>query len=383
MSMGASPSPLSAAASDYVTRPQRASDFAAGGGRIIGFVGADTPRELIVASGALPYRLHSGHKSPSEEAVGLLGPAIDPVYPSILTQLLDGQLDFLSGLILSRDCEASLRLFYVLRQLTAQRPSLPPVHLVDILHLPRESTARYNRAQVELCAQVLETWTGRKPAGAALQEAISQYRDLRGQLHRSQNLRRLGKITGSESLHLFALGESMYPAAAAALVAAAVSERETAPTLDVPRIFFSGSTQDQDVVYSTLESCGYHIVGEDHDWGGLQLTLPTDNTAQADMEDPLTGLAVAYQHRGPAAATSSLRTRAAWSAEQAEACHSDVVLCYTRSFDDSPAWDYPIQRDLLLARGIPSSLLSRQSLAPAVDELRRTVSQLFDPVSAQ
>ncbi|WP_413249264.1 2-hydroxyacyl-CoA dehydratase [Sinomonas flava] len=364
---------LGAAAEHYVARLERARAAASAGRCVIGLVGADVPRELIAAAGALPYRLHSGGLPPSEEAVRLLGAAIDPVAPVLLTQLLAGELDFLAGLVFSRDCEASLQLFYVVRELSARRPGLPPVHLVDLLHLPRESTVRYDRAQVEACAEVLASWTGRAPEGEALLEAMNRYRALRAELVHAQELRRDGRLGGRDSLHLFAAADSLDADDAASLIRAAVAERQGAAPTAARHLFFSGSSQDDDAVYAALESLGLHIVGEDHDWGQLQLTVDTSPASA----DPLDVLAAAYHRRGPAAASSSIGERAAWSAGQARSAGAEGVLCYTRAFDDAPAWDYPVQREHLHRVGIASVLLDRQPLDPHPEALREAVDGLF------
>ncbi|GAT88391.1 benzoyl-CoA reductase/2-hydroxyglutaryl-CoA dehydratase subunit BcrC/BadD/HgdB [Paenarthrobacter nicotinovorans] len=110
---------LDAFAEHYLRRVLRARERATRGTAVVGFVGADVPRELIASAGAQPLRLHSQSGPPSEDAVRLLGEATDPMAHSILNQVLANELDFLTGILLSRDCEASLHLFYVLRQLAA------------------------------------------------------------------------------------------------------------------------------------------------------------------------------------------------------------------------------------------------------------------------
>ena len=131
--------------------------------QVIGYVGQDVPVELITAAGALPVRL-AGHPTIDTDRrrpVSRSWPG--QVARSVLTRLLTGDFDYLDGLVISRDCEASLRLFYAIRELRRIDPArtLPPVHLVDLLHLPHRTTARSTtwRALDQLVDQ-LRAWTG-------------------------------------------------------------------------------------------------------------------------------------------------------------------------------------------------------------------------------
>ncbi len=373
---------LGAAADLYTSRVERAREEAAAGRAVVGFVGADVPRELIAAAGAVPLRLHSRPGSASAEAKDLLGEAIDPVAHSILGQILAGELDFLAGIAFSRDCSASLQQFYVARQLAFGRESLPPVHLVDLLHLHRDSTLQYDRSEVRRFAETLGRWTGREISVESLRESMLAYRELGKRLQEAQRLRHGGRLSGSASLHLFAAAESLPPQDAFALVDAAVRDSSDVSASDSPRIFFSGSGQDTDVLYTALEALGTHVVGEDHDWGQLRLTVTCDPNASDDLEGLLAELSRAYHLGGPAAPTSAMGERARWTVDQACLAGTEFVLCYTRVFDDAPAWDYPLQRELLAAADIPSVLLNRQPVEFALPDIHRALAPFLELTTA-
>lgn len=383
MTGGRQPGTLDAFAEHYPNRMSRARERAAQGTAVVGFVGADVPRELIAATGALPLRLHSRSGPPSEDAVRLLGEATDPVAHSILSQILANELDFLTGILLSRDCEASLQLFYVLRQLAARRPGMPTVHLIDILHLPRESTALYNRRQMAVCARTLAQWTGNTLDQASVGTSIAQYQELRGQLRAVQALRQDGRLSGTASLHVAAAAESLPPAEAvewAGQLVRSVTDSEP-PSDGGLRLFFCGSAQDQDGVYRAIEDLGIQIVGEDHDWGLVASAAQVTTPAEAGMEDLLALLAHSYHYRSPAAATASLEVHAQWSADQAGFCGAEAVLCLTRVFDDAPAWDYPKMAEYLHGKGMPSVLMNRQPVEPPPALLRESLAPLLSTVS--
>jgi hypothetical protein len=116
-----------------------------GAGRpVVGYVGADVPVELVTAAGALPVRLAG---NPARDR-SLADRYLDPASRSILAGLLAGEQE-LDLLLVSNDCEGSLRLFYAIREMRrlGREPGLPRTHLVDVLHLPHRTTMRYNRVR--------------------------------------------------------------------------------------------------------------------------------------------------------------------------------------------------------------------------------------------
>ncbi|RSD11901.1 2-hydroxyacyl-CoA dehydratase family protein [Amycolatopsis eburnea] len=313
----------------------------------VGYVGADVPVELITAAGLRPLRLTG--KPGRDSALGdrYLGRGVDPVARSILSRILTGDYGPLEAIVVSRDCEASLRLFYALRELHRVEPALglPPVRLVDVLHLPHHTTTRYVHAKI---AQLRE-WLGRwRPIGDDdLAAAITAHDTLRRSLGRLVALRRANRLSGTRFLETVAATTTMPVAEAGALVERALADPgETEGT----RLFLTGSSHDTPAVYETLERNGFLVVGEDHDWGELLFA----RTCAAPTE---LALAERYQHNGPAAPRASIRQRAAHTAAAARACGAEVLLSYARVHDDAPPWDFPEQR---AATGLAAVLAERQ-----------------------
>ncbi|SED09721.1 2-hydroxyglutaryl-CoA dehydratase, D-component [Amycolatopsis tolypomycina] len=313
----------------------------------VGYVGADVPVELITAAGLRPLRLAG--KPDQDSALGdrYLGRGVDPVARSVLTRILTGDYGPLEAIVVSRDCEASLRLFYALRELHRVEPELrlPPVRLVDVLHLPHHTTTRYVHAKI---AQLRE-WLGRwRPIGDDdLAAAITAHDTLRRALGRLAALRRENRLSGTRFLEVVAATTTLPVADATALVEGVPAGSREA---DGVRLFLTGSSHDHPAVYETLERNGFLVVGEDHDWGELLFA----RTCAAPTE---LALAERYQHNGPAAPRASIRQRAAHTAAAARTCGAEVLFSYARVHDDAPPWDFPEQR---AATGLPAVLAERQ-----------------------
>ncbi|MCO7193727.1 2-hydroxyacyl-CoA dehydratase family protein [Pseudonocardia sp. McavD-2-B] len=347
---------------------------------VAGHVGADVPVELLTAAGYRPLRLSGSPEEDASAGRRLLGGGLDPVAHSVLTRLLDGAYGPLDVLVVSRDCEASLRLFYVLRELRRVEPSvaLPPVHLVDVLHLPHRTTTRYVLAKV----RGLRTWLGERsgrPVGDdALAAAVVAHDRVRGLLRAVGDLRSARRLTGTEFLRVVDAACALPPGRAAELLTTLVEELPTRDPRPGHPVHLTGSSHDGTSVYAALESAGLLVVGEDHDRGDLLVSRDVGTPGHpAGLE---LALAERYQANGPSAARSSIAERATHTAARLHARGAAGLLGYVREHDDAPPWDWPAQR---AAAGVPAALLERQPYGRIdPEDLDRALADLRRPADA-
>ncbi|MCX0275100.1 2-hydroxyacyl-CoA dehydratase family protein [Nocardia zapadnayensis] len=317
---------------------------------VIGVVGGDVPLEIIEAGGGHAFRLSGADRPAGAEAIRLSGAAVDSVAHSILDTVLTGEAGFLRGLVVSRDSQAALRLFYVLRMLAQQGRAVPEVHLVDLLHLPRASTHDYNAGQLAKLADAVARWTGTGLTPESLYTARKLRAELATALRAVRDHRAAGAVTGATALLLYALAQTRTPSdclgSIDAVLAAARAQPDPGheparPAAKRGRVFLTGSTIDQVPVYDRLEAAGLLVAGEDHNWGD----------PVADLWDPpaeVTELPAAYAeiaghrlHAGPMAQTSGLTERARYSADRVRRSGASAVLSVVRRHDPAPGWDRP------------------------------------------
>ncbi|MBW0104523.1 2-hydroxyacyl-CoA dehydratase family protein [Pseudonocardia sp. KRD291] len=349
-------------------------------GPVAGYVGADVPVELLTAAGYHPVRLSGSPHEDASDGIGYLGGGLDPAACSVLTRLLHGGYGPLDVLVVSRDCEASLRLFYVLRELARVEPAvaLPPLHLIDVLHLPHRTTTRYVRAKVRGLRGWLQQRCGHTVSGDELAAAVAAHDRVRGLLRAVGELRGQRRLTGTEALGVVAATTRLPVHRAEELLTALVAELPGRDPRPGHPVYLTGSSHDCPDVYTALEDAGLLIVGEDHDRGDLLSTMDVGVPAGAADVDAL-DLAVAerYQHNGPSAPRAAIAERAAHTAAALRGRGAAGLLSYVREHDDGPPWDFPAQRD---AAGVPAAIVERQAYG-LIDpsELDRALSALGVP----
>lgn len=372
----------------YASRLATARAIAASGRPVIGVLGPSVPRELITACGAVPYDLEpqpvnfpcmdsrsaSGDGEPATRSRTLLGAGTDAAAAGLLHTVLEGEYRFLSGILVSSDREPHVRIQQLLRVLIGQGKPLPPAHLVDVLHLPRQSTRRYNVAQLEQCVSVLEDWTG-SHALPGLPDAVDAHEALRAQLRVIGRLRSQRLVSGRDAFMLDAVVGGLPPQDALRIAQLqATCAQANAPVNDTP-LFISGSRPVCVGVYEQIEASGWIAVGEDHNEGQAAVDVVAARCVLPG-ESPVVQLAAAYGGRAPLATAASPETRAAWTRRAVMESNAEAVLIHLRPHDEAPAWDVPAAKAEVETLGIPSALWNA-SCHPRDEALRGALQQLY------
>ncbi|MGM7699128.1 2-hydroxyacyl-CoA dehydratase [Microbacterium sp. A84] len=340
---------------------------------LIGVVGSDLPRQIVLAAGAVPQRLFgswSGAVSP--RASELLG-AVDAVAGRILDAILAGEHDDLVGLVICNDSQANLRMFYVLRVL-AERGEVPfPVQLLDAPRGPGAAKRAFVVAQyarlVDFCGQVTGSTVGiedlRRAGGVEQNVAVA--------LERMRERRAGSRCTGVAALNAYRIAACSAPDVAIAAVDDAAIDDAQGPVGEGKRIFVTGSAHPDSTVYQELERAGVAIVAEDHDAGdaGWFAACPTGDSAA----DILAGLASLHAERPPSAARGTTAERVTALRRRVVETRSTAVIALVRDLDDAPAWELSSFRAALDAVSVPFA--SRVQIA--VDG---AISASLDAVSA-
>ena len=343
----------------YRDREAEAARWRAGGGRVLGKLGFDVPDELAIAAGFLPVQVYADPGRPLPLADKYLEYAFDPVVRSQFQKLTDGtyrrQLD---ALAISNSTDVIVRIFLYLREIRRSEPEVPvpPLTFIDWLFTRNRIHQARNELVVRLFMEQLAQWSGRPLAEDAVRAAAQLCNEDRAALRAMARLRRGRevRITGSEALVIIGAAFFMERGRHARLVRQVTAAAETWPVLDGPRLFVTGSAQEDTALYEKLEDAGAVVVGEDHDWGDrfYERDFPMDYPVVRAVVDR-------YMLREFSSKKAFVSQRVAALDRAVAATAADAVLFYTNIYDDSGSWDYPSQRRSLERQGIPSLHLAK------------------------
>lgn len=364
----------------------------------IGVIGADVPRQLILAAGATPVHLSGAWNGKvSQEASELLG-ACDAVAARVLDAVLSGAHDELVGLIVCNDSMAHLRIFYVLRVLAGRCRFPFPVHLLDAPRGGGKHRNRFVARQYERLTNFAAACTGTPVDTIPLTESATREALLGRTLEHVRTRRRAHTLTGTAALRAYAAATCRAPEEAVIEIEESLG-RPAAPGTPFPDssspappnglqgtvpVVMTGSSHPDPTVYETLEQAGFLVVGEDHDtgdsaWIGDYVDSGDVIPCQDSLRDAFHRLAKQHAQRPPAAARSLSSERTRHLLEVVEQTNAAGVVALVRDLDDGPVWDLPGQREALAAS---QRWLVAVEQIPA-DGIREATSALINQLQTQ
>lgn len=216
------------------------------GARVIRVLGQDAPYALLRAAGLSPVRMVP-RPGPTVQADELAGDGtLSQRGRSLLQQIV---ADASGDPILFTHADNELpQLFATVRELLRTGDIPPrPMHLLDLLHLPRESSRTYNAGRV---AQ-LAAWLG-KPDEAALAAAAQEER---------ARPAAMAHLTGKLRIAAIGAAHALPPAEWREIVAALLTPAQG------ESVFVLGSAQFSTARQRELEARGLCALGDDQDWG--------------------------------------------------------------------------------------------------------------------
>lgn len=332
---------------------------------VIGIVGNDVPRQLLLAAGAVPRRLFgswSGEIDP--RAAELLG-AVDSVVVRILADLLAGGAGDLDAIVVCNDSEAHLKLFYMLRVSTGE--GLPPVHLVDLPRRDSAAAREFASYQFQSLTDFVSSITRRQVDSGSLAAAAARERRLGTAIARLRGHRR-ESASGTAALSALMDAAVLPPDDAIDVVDAVAS----APAVDGPslRVLVTGSDHPDTRVFSALERHRMHVVADQSDTG--ELSWLGDAADGADRDTVVAGLVDRHFVREVAGPVALGADRARGAVARASTAAADVVISLLRPGDDAAAWDTASIRKALAETGLPVVVRTVHS-DDDLDDLARSI----------
>jgi len=317
------------------------------GRRVIGYVGADVPVELIIAAGAFPLRVPGLPQTDVAAVDEYLESSFTADVRSIAAQYLRGDLDFLDAVILPRSNDSAQRLYYYLCEMRSRGLTAGPTPLIfDLAKIPRESSRVHTRWATSRLAEELGVEL------EALPGAVERRNRRRNLLTRCSDMRIPEPgLCGSAVDRIFRTAdlceaESFDTALTLWLTAAPASAGG-------PRVVLAGSSPPDDRLHRSVESAGGNIVAE---FG--------DHAASAAVLQLLPGAgfleAIADHYQSSDAGPRAFIDSSSAIEGLVKSVKANGVIVWLTEQEDALNWRLPGEMSVLRRSGIPTLLLTRR-----------------------
>jgi len=342
----------------------------------IGFFCPYVPEELIHASGALPFRL-MGTPVKMSHVQAHLPPNCCHLVKSSLESLLQGELDFLKGIIFSHTCDS----MQGLADIWALQKRIPlQFNLMMPSRLDSELSLTFLKAEIERFRNFLESNVG-KITPQSLRASIQLFNRVREKLQEIYTHRPIWhkQISGMDLARVIRAGYLMdrerYLELLNDLLNALPEKTKEAGNL-VP-VFLVGNMTHSDFYFSLIEEAGAIIVQDDLCSGMrfLRLMVPEDI-------DPIEGLTHRYltsflcptKHKGAHAHAETLLKEV-----QKSVAKGVIFLLY--KYCETHFFDYPDLKQALESKGIPTLLLEVEDPSYSVGQLQIRIQAFVEMLS--
>lgn len=330
-------SALDKIAAAYADADGVAARLRAEGHHVIRVIGSDAPLALLRAAGFAPVRMAPHGMAETPRADALLGPSSGRRRAHLLTeQLLDpSQVD---PVLFTRADAEQAQIFSALRE-NARLGGLTSsaITLLDLLHIDRPSSHRYNTVRLAqlrdwLVAQGGVSFTDEDLAREAdAAEAVNALlRDLHGLRPR---------LSGTDMLRSIGCAAILPPEEIAPLLRAVRDDIASLPEASGAAVVCTGSAHETDLHYAAIEMHGLRVVAEEHDWGIGRALQPVPRNL-ADWANP--------SNRVPLTAASAIQ-QAQRVAAITTATKAEAVLHLVIDGDEAAPWHFAAIRRHLIA----------------------------------
>lgn len=347
----------------YADRLQDAREARRQGKIVVGYVGNTVPVELILAAGCFPLRVAPASGG-TAEADRYIESFSDVDTRVVLQMFMDGELDFLALLIIPRSSESYHKLYLSLRELkrvgaTSRGPQL---HLYEILHTQNRLSRAYGLSRTKELADLLATIGTTPVDDATLSLSLAATNQTRALLARLQQARQdtTLSLSGYEAQIASVAGKFMEVGRYNQLLAEWLQSGDKT-LVSGPRLLVKGCPLDHADLHGLVEAAGGVVVTEDDDWGARAA-----GAAITPVGSPLESIFDHYYSAVPCPRTFPESIAERWYIDAVRTSSIDGVIFYLPQPDDIYGWDFPRQRAVAEAAGLPWMLI-RSDLRYATD----------------
>jgi benzoyl-CoA reductase subunit C len=274
--------------SDYGSR---ARELKSSGRKVIGYLSALCPVEILTAAGVVPIRLKGSVSEAVTKADAYMETMICPFVRNVFDVALKGRYAFLDGMVLSHQCDSIDRTYDV----WSYNLGFPYWHFINYPHLADDPSIKFTDEILRIFIRTLETFTGSTITDQALAEAIRAHNENRRAMRELYELRKedAPRISGAEMMKVLMAATSVPVDESTALIKSVTEEVKKPPPASggggKPRIMLVGDQIDDVAIVNAIEGAEAFLVMDDLSTGSKMYWGDVDVTA-----DPVRGITERY-----------------------------------------------------------------------------------------
>lgn len=364
----------------------RARELKNAGKKVIGYLTALMPVEIMTAAGVVPLRMKGEPKEATTRADAHMETIVCPFVRSAFDCALTGKYDFLDGIVLPHQCDSIQKTNDVWRY----NLNLPYWYFLNVPHLTDAPSLKFMDRILREFVASLEAFTGHAISNEALAQAIRMHNKNRRLMRDLYRLRLTNPplISGVEMMKVLAAAMSLPVEESIDLterVVKEVKERTGSPDDGKPRIMLVGDQVDDTALAEAIENAGGWLVMDDLSNGSKLYWNDVDETI-----DPIHAMAERYLKRLKLPTTfvkvsdnyeENLEARFGYLREYAEDFNVTGVILLTYKCCDPYGFEVPALRSYLQSSGRPVLHIEDEYHTSAFSRVRVRIEAFLEMIS--
>ena len=266
----------------------RAKKLKRRGKKIMGYLSALGPLEIITAAGFIPVRMKGSVNEPITKADTQMETIVCPFVRNVFDSALKGRYDYLDGIVIPHTCDSISRTY----DIWSYNLQLPYSHFLNVPHVTDEPSLEFFKAVLGTFIKSLEKFTGNKITNDGLSQAVKAYNQNRQVMRQLYELRRSHPplISGVEMMKVLVAAMSLPVEESTELIYTIIDEikkRGTTPAEKSARMMIIGDQIDDIALIEIIEKAGARMVMDDISigskiyWPDIEITQnPIDGIAE-------------------------------------------------------------------------------------------------------
>jgi bcr-type benzoyl-CoA reductase subunit C len=268
----------------------RAKELKGSGKKIIGYLSALGPVEIMTAAGVVPFRLKGNVSEAISKGDAFMETIVCPFVRNVFDAAVKGKFSFLDGMVLPHQCDSIDRT----NEVWSYNLNLPYWHYLNLPHVTDNPSVEFTKELYRVFIGTLEKLTGQKITDEAIAKAVEAHNENRRLMRDLYALRKMNPplISGAEVMKVLVAAMSLPVEESSALIQAVtkeVSKRDAKTDGKSARIMLIGDQIDDVAIIDAIESTGAHMVMDDLSIGAKMYWGDVDVTP-----DPVQGIAERY-----------------------------------------------------------------------------------------
>ena len=337
------------------------------------------PEEIILAAGFMPYRIMGANIGIGKAKAYLQG-SLNPYTQSCLECALNGEYDFLKGIIIGNSDDASRRLFDVWQKYL----KTAFVYLFDIPKTISEDALRRYKLEIENLIKQIENSFKVKISEISLRNSVKTINETRYLLNSLSELRKSNGclIKSNDFLEIMKLAMTVPKDLFNRKVSLFLKEMQRYENANLaanegPRILLTGSFQDQPWLSEVIEELGGNVVCEDI----CTRLRYFANQVDEKEKDILYAISKRYLTKPPCARMVELDRRIAHIHSLVREFNISGVIYHMLKFDDPYLFEFPEVKQYLRDNGIPVLLIESDHRLGAKEQVKTRIQAFLETLS--